>query len=124
MSINDLVSFLAPFIFTGIAIYLSLLLTKLNTKVNKQKAIYVWVAISVMYILFPYVASISEILPYTYFIIPMIIMFVFARFYWKITVNQAIIFALCYGVVNVVTVIALGFLLAGVFSSPSTSTTY
>jgi hypothetical protein len=112
---DSFVSFFAPFVFTAVAIYLSLLLTKLNTKVKKQEVIYVWIAISIMYSLIPFVGLIIGILPYASFIVPAVVVFVFAKYYWKLNLNQAGIFALCYGVVNVACVVALGFLLSGVY---------
>jgi len=113
MSISSLISIVSPFVFTAIAIYASLYLTKFSSKVDSKKVLYVWLTISILYNLIPFVAVIVDVLPYASFILPMMIVYAFARYYWKLTINQSIIYSIFYGVLNVVSVVALGFLLAG-----------
>lgn len=123
MTVNNLVNLVSPFIFTGTAIYLAFFLTKLNQKVKSQKVVYVWISISIMYSLLPLVGLIISILPYDSFILPILVMFVFARYYWNLNTMQAVIFSLAYGVLNVLSVLALAYLLKGVFSSSNPSPT-
>ena len=128
MSFDSVISFISPIIVTAVALYFSLLITRLNGKVKKNLVINVWIAISLFYITIPYFNTLAFVfvdIPYSIFLIPAIAVFFIAKYYWKLKSDKALIFALCYGFVNLVTVMALGFLLSGVFQSPSPSpTTY
>lgn len=110
----ELLNLSAPFIVSAISSAISLAIFKIKPhSLENRQIIAFWIIVSMTFFLMSLLPQQFATLPFLFFFLQGIVVYLTVIFYWKLRTKKAVIFTLLYSSISLVVIVALGFLLRG-----------